>query len=84
MPFLQINYPQYILHSETYKSELNEIDLSRYDQIILNFLSLQYQKSEIISYFLNNYNGKIAVYHNDSFFEYSSKNRSEAERFMVI
>ncbi|MBS6315248.1 MAG: S8 family serine peptidase [Ruminococcus sp.] len=83
LPFSQINYPQYILHSETYKSELNEIDLNRYDQIILSFLSLQYQKSEIISYFLNNYNGKIAVYHNDSFFEYSSKNRSEAERLWL-
>ena len=32
---------------------------------------------------MNNYNGKIAVYHNDSFFEYSSKNRSEAERLWL-
>lgn len=81
--FSQIKYPQYILNSDTYKNELNEIDLSKYGNIILSFSSLQYQKSEIISYFLNNYNAKIAVYYNDLFFEYSSKNKSETERLWL-
>lgn len=83
LSFSQIKYPQYVLHSETYKRELNEIELSKYRNIILSFSSLQYHKSEIITYFLKNYNAKIAVYHNDSFVEYSSKNRSEAERLWL-
>lgn len=80
--FSQIKYPQYILHSDTYKNELKEIDLSRYGNIILSFSSLQNHKSEIISYFLKNYNAKIAVYHNDLFFEYISE-KIETDRLWI-
>lgn len=83
LSFSQIKYPQHILHSDTYKSELNEIDLSKYGNIILSFSSLQYQKSEIISYFLKNYNAKTAVYHNDLFLEYSLKNKNDIKRLWI-
>lgn len=83
MQKLKLKCSQYNIHSKSFLNELDSLDLSVYNEIIVSFSCAEAEEKNILTYLLYRYKSKIIVYHNNSEFEYIPSEKKDLDRLWI-
>ena len=84
MESFKLNCSQYTVHRKRYLEDLDSLDLSAYNEIIISFSCVEAEEKSILTYLLNRYKAKIIVYHNDPDFEFVPVEKKDLDHLWIF
>lgn len=83
MQNFKLNCSQYTVHVKRFSEDLESLNLSVYNEIIVSFSCIESEEKNILTYLLNRYKAKIIVYHNNPDFDYVPDKKRDFNRLWI-
>lgn len=83
MQSFKLNCSQYTVHKKRFLEDMDSLNLSAYNEIIVSFSCVEAEEKSILTYLLNRYKAKIIVYHNDPDFDYVPDEKKDLDHLWI-